>query len=56
MAAEPELPAIPAEPGERPGVAVRATSTATRLRESAEGVQVIELLGAQRRTADLGDT
>jgi vitamin B12 transporter len=37
-------------------VTVRVTSTASRLRESAEAVHVIELENAQRRTADLGET
>lgn len=45
-----------AAPGELPEVTVRSVSAAARLRESAEAVHVIELQGAQRRTADLGDT
>lgn len=54
--ADLEVAEAPAEPGALPEVTVRSTSPVARLRQSAEAVQVIELQGAQRRTADLGDT
>jgi outer membrane receptor protein involved in Fe transport len=48
---------VPEDPDEPLAeVTVRVSSAAAQLRESVEAVQVIELRGAQRRSADLGET
>jgi vitamin B12 transporter len=57
--AEETVPAVAPEaaPGEElPEVSVRAMSSASRLRGSAEAVHVVETRGAQQRSADLGET
>jgi vitamin B12 transporter len=56
--AEAEAEAKDETTGEEPlaEVTVRVTSAAVQLRHSAEAVQVIEMQGAQRRSADLGET